>query len=310
MVIIVLGSGCAGDEIYLIIEDLPDTTEIKDTTSRGYVYFTASVAGRTSGNDFFNTRTLENNDTILLPQGRHVTIYYNLKGSNTYTYYNHYIADKAGYLTAVYNEIALSTDTFNFYAVSELLNSSDKTPAFPQSGNGIATDLYNGLDYLWYAMEDIVITQNTPQTIPIVFDHVASAIEIEFTVPSTDIMDTIYAATIGYPSTSGYEYILSSGTVGPSKTFGNGARDLLMDSIYGALVMIPFDASNYVHITGQINPVVNGDNIGWWNYSLPLPDGKEFLPGYIYDYIVLVDKSTTSTRSSTGILRNIKRMGI
>ena len=105
----VLLYSCAGEEVYLIIEDLPETTEVADTTDLGYVYFTASVASRLPADDLEATRFLNNNDTLLLPEGRHVTIYSTLTGPEIYAYYNHYVAARAGYFTATYADQALQT---------------------------------------------------------------------------------------------------------------------------------------------------------------------------------------------------------
>ena len=192
----------------------------------------------------------------------------------------------AGYLTPIYQGVSLTAGTYNVYAVSEFNNTSDKTPNFDVNKSGIATTLYNELDYLWWSKTGIEVTGETPQTIPIQFNHVATKILINCEAAAGHKLDAVTDVTLGTPNTSGCTYQLATGYITSSTTFNSSTQSATVDGFSAYSNFIPFNATSYSQRTGQAEITMNGQYGGWKSFILPLPYGKEFKAGYEYVYTV------------------------
>ncbi len=309
LLLLALLSACAGDTIHFEISDLPKPVEPNDTTTYGTLYFSAFAA---SHYQIDSKAFLQPDDTIPLPKGRVVSIFI-YDGNTTpetgqYVYYGKYTVNTPGYLTPLYNDPQLPVGQYNLYGVSELNNASDKTPAF-NNGTGVATDLYNGLDYLWWSQTGVAVTAETPQTIPILFEHASSQIVIKFDVSDEYTIDTIYSATLNYPYTYGCSYQLATGAISPSETMSIDYFDLYISDNTGYIDYIPFTGS-YIDavagVSGMANVQLEGQSSGWQIFTLPLPGNNRFEPGNSYEYEVELNALTSAMPKS--VLKGVKRI--
>ena len=265
---------CAGDTVYLTIEDLPEISTPDDTSDYSTLYFTAAVGGTAFDEDAIDTRSFfQGADTIPLPKGRVVSLYI-YKGNktpanSTYLYYGKYNVEKAGFLTPIYANPSLPPGNYNLYAVSELNNTSDKTPNF-YNGTGRATGLYNGLDYLWWSMQKVHVLPSTPQTIPILFAHESTEIMVNFEMDGCEI-DTIYQATVNYPTTSACVYQLATGKISPSTNITTFSYfNLNISQTVGFVNFVPFKGDVFDAISGiggQVHAVACGADQGWQTFT-------------------------------------------
>ena len=169
-VLILLSISCAGDKYHLTIEDYYPNESPEDTLSSN-VSFIANVLP--IGDLLANTKGAYTPDTIALPEGRviHIYIYDGDKTPLTGIPISGaiYSATSAGIIAPINDQyiINLKPGTYNFYALSEFNHDSDKTPPFVNSNGegGLKKGLADNLDYLWWAAEGIVISDNESTTI-------------------------------------------------------------------------------------------------------------------------------------------------
>ena len=156
--------GCAGDTYHVIIKDsdIDDQVTVSNPQPITVAAVVSSALIDGASGDEFNlanysseeTRGPYTPDTINLPEGRIVHMYVYDGGytpeTGTAVNFALYKATSAGVLTptAAQYDIKLSPGTYNFYALSEFNNASDKTPPFSNANgaNGEKTNLSNELD--------------------------------------------------------------------------------------------------------------------------------------------------------------------
>ena len=88
---------------------------------------------------------------------------------------------------------------------------------------------------------------------------------------------------------------LATGYITPSTTFAASAQMAVKDNDIAYANYVPFNATSYSQLTGQAEIIINSINIGWKDFILPLPYGKEFKAGYEYFYTVSFSSSHTRT---------------
>lgn len=314
LLLLALLSACAGDTVHFEISDLPKPVVPNDTTTYGTLYFSAFS---TPTNAIDSKAFLQPDDTIPLPKGRIVSIFI-YDGNTTpetgqYVYYGKYTVNTPGYLTPIYNDPQLPVGQYNLYGVSELINSSDKTPAF-NNGTGIATDLYNGLDYLWWSQLNISVVDTTPQSIPILFEHVATRIEIEFTPPDDCVIDTIYQATLAYPNTDSCTYQLATGQISPATSVSLGSFDMNMNGNLGFINYVPLDGDDATleeGVSGLVDIMICGEYLGYQEFFIPMPGNNKFEAGNSYQYEVefpMAGGVSSAKKVLKGVLKGVKRI--
>ncbi len=297
-IVLCIACACAGDTYRVVIEDIPiKERPQKDTTNMVDFIFTVGVQPHNSS-EINNTRYLQNG-IVNLPVGRYVTLYiyqgdYTPETGDQYRQ-DKYVVKTAGYLTPLYQGVSLQKGTYNIYAVSEFNNTSDKTPNFDVNQNGLATTLYNELDYLWWSKTGVEVTGETPQTVPILFEHVATKVVITCTGATGYTLTTLTQLTLGEPDTADCNYQLATGHINASTKFQSQPEEATLDGFVASLNFVPFDASNFSQITGQADVILEGYSGGWVSFSLPLPDGKEFSAGY--EYLYTLEFAPSSSRS-------------
>lgn len=304
---------CAGDTVYFTIEDLPEKEDAPiDSSLNGTLSFTVSCGGSASNGISYGTKAFfQGLDTIPLPLGRIVTLYiYNgnkTPQTGSPVYYGKYTVQKPGILTPMYADPSLPAGEYNLYAVSELNNASDKTPNFGYN-SGLASGLYNGLDYLWWCQKSVRVESTTAQTIPILFAHASTQILVNFKMTGCQI-DTIYQATLNYPSTYGCTYQLGTGIIKSSTNMSMGYFNLNITQNMGFINYVPFEGDIFDAVSGIDGMVylkACGANQGWQTFTLPLPSNYELVGGYMYEYTVYVTQYASAVARAE--LMGVKRI--
>ena len=292
-------NSCAGDRYHLIIEDyVPNTTNDSDT-ARCKIHFTASVYS--PNNQDTSTRGAYTPDTIALPKGRviHIYIYDGDKTPITGIPCAFALlqATTNGVIEPINSEydIKLSPGTYNFYALSEFNNSSDKTPTFVNSNGagGLKKGLYNNLDYLWWSHEGITVSDNESSNVNMLFKHISTNIQLNFYASSGHTITDLNDATIQCPNPSSCELQLANGNITASTTLSSGMQNLNRISGENSMYI------DFVPFTPPIDSIlikaaVNVDNTyaAWHDIYIKTPSGGTFEQGISYEYNIYFDSST------------------
>ena len=302
---------CAGDRYHLTIEDyIPDIDNNSDTT-KYKIYFTASVYS--SNNQSISTRGAYTPDTVALPEGRVVHIYIYDGDKTPITgipiTFSMLQATADGVIEPTNSEydIKLSPGTYNFYALSEFNNSSDKTPTFVNSNGagGLKKGLYNNLDYLWWSYEGLIVSDNESSNVNMLFKHISTNIQLNFEATDGGTITKISDANMQCPNPSGCELQLANGDISASVTLNSGMQNL--NFITGANSMyvdlVPFTPPvDSLLIKAAVN--VNNTYNAWYDIYIKPPDGGTFEQGISYEYNL---HFISSTRTLNAQLVEVKR---
>lgn len=295
-IIIAILSSCAGDTYHIIIDDIPDNSvDLSDSTNTlTPISFSVSVTKHNQ-----HTSTKSNTDGIInLPVGRYVTIYVYRNNNTPETGYVYtqakFICKKAGYLTPLYSGLSLPEGVYNLYAVSTLNATSDKTPNFSLNMGGEANNLSNGLDYLWWSESSVSVSGETPQIIPIEFEHVATKITINCAGESNNILSKLSNLTIQSPDPFYSDYQLATGEISSSAFLNTYNLQTTIDGFVASAYIVPYTATFDYKLTGMANVTINNQFSGWKSFSLPLPDDGDLESGTEYIYTIFFSLNRNS----------------
>lgn len=280
--------GCAGDKHTILIEEFPSPGE---NAGSGSVQIIADVYPR----DFSRSATgptkgVYTPDTLDLPKGRYVHLYVYDEGETPETAlpvnFGIYTAREAGVLAplAAMYDLSLKPGTYDFYAISEMNNSSDKTPPFadPDDPGGIMCCLDNGLDYLWWSATGVEVEADEPTALQMVFDHVNTLIQINMHAAEGHTVDTIYQVTITGPLAAASILQFATGAISSSWIL-SGTYDMVAypDRVYTA-DFVPFTPGE--SLTVMMDVTLDGVT-SWKSFFLPPPEEGSFEGGncYLYD---------------------------
>ncbi len=202
--------------------------------------------------------------------------------------YRYYRAMSPGTLSPVELPLELVNGLYDFYAVS--VNSPEKPPVFLYS---VASDISNGVDYLWYRVRDQIIVN--PTTIPIQFKHCGSQIIINSVNAGDEkVVDWVSAATMAAPVLNKQTtWNLYNGVIGAATEFSMMAP--LNMTAYGLTcqqLIIPVSGVSSFYVYLQMK-LWNEDEIRGYPLTLPIPD-NELQAGKSYHYEILFSKDTVT----------------
>ena len=177
-------------------------------------------------------------------------------------------------------KMMLSNGVFDFYAVS--VNSSDLPPVF---SNGVSTALSNGVDYLWWNVDnyDVAAAQ---VTVPIVLNH--SATQISFEIESGDGMyvQDIVSATIT-ASKPGAVMDLSTGVIQPATEYDTAPASMGVNKMKLQYTMLPLQTDEPMKLVLNIH--ANGEpDVKTYEVDVPVPDGA-LKAGNSYRFRAVID---------------------
>lgn len=186
------------------IERLAEGTEVRFTASAD-----APAVKATAGSD-----------TELLNTGAHVTVHAwkgGLSGSNAPAYTNTYTfqTGNGGELKEVTEGDKMQVlvgDGYRFYALST--NSAKDVPGLTDTYNH-TTVLENGVDYLAAVSKEMDIKSAVPQTIPLIFKHLATRVILKVSPAAVNGYTAVGGLTVGIANTDpAGSYIDLSATAG------------------------------------------------------------------------------------------------
>ena len=123
-------------------------------------------------------------------------------------------------------------------------------------------------------------------------------------------IDTIYQATVNYPTTSGCTYQLATGKITPSTNITTfNYFNLNLSQTVGFVNFVPFKGDVFDAISGiggQVHVVACGVDQGWQTFTLPLPSNYRLMSGYRYEYTVSL--TNYGTKQAVGELTKTEKM--
>lgn len=197
-----------------------------------------------------------------------------------------YIAQQAGTLTGDSGyKMLLSNGTFDFYAVST--NTSGIPPVF---SNGISAKLVNGVDYLWWNLDNYDI--NGPQiTVPIVLNHSATQISFEIDHGEGMYVQDIVSATITV-SKPGAQMDLSTGVIPPATEYDSTPAQMGINGLKLQYTMLPLKTDQPMKLVLKLH--ANGEpDVKTYEVDVPVPDG-ELAAGNSYRFRAVIDADNVS----------------
>lgn len=292
-----LGS-CAGDDIYIPIGDLTPGQPTRDSTQTTIV-FTANVGATNSVSKGGNS------EVVPLPLNCYSQIFIfelgKKPGVDNYKYHGFYRADTPGHLTSLYGNLSVSPGLYSVYAVSTYNYASDKTPNV--SSQGIATGLYNGMDYLWWEQEVVQVVAGQENDINILFLHRCVQLEINVIGSEYIKVDGIGQMDFSAPTTSNASWNLGTGNITGSYSLQNGNQLMTINGLTADGYMIPVTTTS--PITVFMDVIIYGIH-DWEKFDLPLPENNEYIGGNCYIYEVSVKPIGTNRVSAK--LKNVRRI--
>ncbi len=218
-----------------------------------------------------------------LPKGCYVNIYvYNVgdyPGDGNYIYMGVYRATRDGYISPQGNTMMLEKGLYNFYATSAYNFDQPKGPQFNNT-TGIATDLYNGIDYLWWKDENVLVSKYD-QTISILFSRCCAKLTFEMEAAYNHTLNSVTHFDITTSTPSECRFSLRTGKITPSTTVTTSKQMCDINGTEASVVILPLDT--WKNLTATIYATV--DNKGnWYTLSVPHKYSDIYRAGYEYEY--------------------------
>ncbi len=192
-----------------------------------------------------------------------------------------YTAQQTGTLTGDSGyKMSVSNGTFDFYAVST--NTSATPPVF---SNGVSSALSNGVDYLWWNIDnyDIAAAQ---VSVPIVFNHSATQISFEIESGTGIYVQDIVSATIT-ASKPGATMDLSDGIIPPATEYDATPAAMGINGLKLQYTMLPLKTDQPMHLV--LNLHLNGEpDVKKYEVDVPVPDG-ELAAGNSYRFSAVIN---------------------
>ena len=177
-----------------------------------------------------------------------------------------YISQQAGTLAGDSGyKMMLSNGVFDFYAVST--NSSDVPPVF---SNGVSPKLQNGVDYLWWNVDNYDVT-GAQVTVPIILNHSATQVTFEIDHGEGMYVQDIASATITVP-VPGAQMDLSTGVIPPATEYDSTPASMGINGLKLQYTMLPLRTDTPMKLTIGIH--ANGEpDVKTYEVDVPVPDG-------------------------------------
>lgn len=192
-----------------------------------------------------------------------------------------YVSQQAGTLTGDSGyRMLLSNGEFDFYAVS--VNSSDMPPVF---SNGISSALSNGIDYLWWNVDDYEVA-GSQVTVPVVLNHSATQVSFEIDHGEGMYVQDIVSATITV-SKPGAKMDLSTGIIPPAGEYDTNPAQMGINGLKLQYTMLPLKTGTPMKLV--LNLHANGEpDVKTYTVDVPLPNG-ELAAGNSYTFRAVIN---------------------
>ncbi len=274
-----LFSGCTKNEL-IIIDNREDTTSTSAGSVKHTLHFYPLVEGNGNGSENIPPAS----DMTPFPKGNRVQVYIISNGIQ-YLSSPIYQALEAGSLSPVSQPATVVNGSYDFYF------SSVNTPANPPSFYyGKTKSVSNGVDYLWYGVDDQIMKNNT--TVPVYFQHRSAQVVISVNnLETPGVVEWINFAMVQEPDTAGVAWDIyngdlmqTSGTnVYPSQSLMTSKINMPASGLMCSQFLIPvqYDGSLDAYLslkmrTGEING---------YSFQLPIQNGQ-LQGGNSYHYTV------------------------
>ena len=192
-----------------------------------------------------------------------------------------YTAQQTGTLTGDSGyKMMLSNGNFDFYAVST--NTSAVPPVF---SNGISSGLSNGVDYLWWNVDNYDVA-GAQVTVPIVFNHSATQVSFEIDHGEGMYVQEIVSATITV-SKPGAAMDLSTGVIPAATEYAESPAQMGINGLKLQYTMLPLKSEDPMKLTIQLK--ANGEpDVKTYEVDVDLPDG-ELKAGNSYKFRAVIN---------------------
>ena len=199
--------------------------------------------------------------------------------------WRYYKSFSAGTLSPVEQPMELVNGLYDFYMVST--KSSVYPPVFKQ---GIASDIYNNIDYLWYKVTSQVI--ENPTTLSINFDHSCAQIVLNVKNQEGDsIAQWISYASMHVPDVSNCQWDLYTGVISPATTIDSDSlKAFNCQGLSGNMVIVPIKDITELSVYLSVQLYQENEPRGY-PLTLPVPDGQ-MTGGNSYHYLIEFTKDT------------------
>ncbi len=222
-IVLLLLAGCVDNKLYL------DDTRGSGQKGEFLVYFYPRMES-----NFVITKTLSP-----FPKNCKAQIFAFSSGGNQQSVASPvYRSLSAGTLSPTQSPMMLVRGEYNFYAVS---TRNDSLP--PTFSDNVATNLRNGLDYLWCGITDQTIDANGT-TLPITFTHSATqlVVEIKNEDEATPMTALVSARCQKPQSGDSVAWRLSTGVITPSGSISDSLDSMKCSGFTASCIMLPVAA--------------------------------------------------------------------
>lgn len=255
--------------------------------SKGKIHFSANVYNS-------STRSAEVTDPI--PTGRLTTIYaYTISENSFFSSSVKYISKLKGHLTPITHPMVLYYGSYALYAVS--INAPNV--AVPEFVDGFASDIRNGIDYLWAGVWNVDIAHST-DTVNLDFNHCYTQIQVDLVVEDTISVKSVASVMLTPPYIGGVKWdLFNSGAIGPTDSI-NADKNAMVNMPFkktafgfrSSYVMVPISVEEAVYFTCVFEIIID-DEIYNRTYSVNLPVfDNDMKAGYAYKYNLTLQRDT------------------
>lgn len=292
MIVVSVLSSCTKNRNDIII-DLGDVNNgngnSNDTTSsnkqKSLISFSASVESVT-----------QSKSMTALPANRYSMIWaYNASKPMSDGIINRLLfkSEKPGTLSPVSGPMYLPNGNYNFYSVTT--NSSiNQNPNFNSDTGISASNLSNGIDYLWWGSSNVSI-QKTTVNIPIIYSHSATQVVIKLIAGNGIVLNSQTAGTITPSNPASITMNLQTGIINPATSLDSKAIAMGVSNFVSQLTMLPLTMSG--KLTTTFTVLINNETVPRvYSVNIPVPSGG-LAPGksYLYKAIVNANEITFSS---------------
>ena len=280
IIVLIVITGCTNDDIFISITDPVDTT----SSTHYNVDFSAEIYSTNP-----DTKASPE-DVYPFPVGCYSNIYAYKAGEspnkNSYYKMQVYKSKTLGTLSPVSWPMQLKPGNYDIYATASTMVGSNQGPNFT---NGTTSNLYNGVDYLYWRDKNVQVT-NQERIIPIVYSHCCAQIIFIFSTNDDMKINDISAVNITLGKTSQNKMNLSTGNISYATSVSKNKTSMKINDTISHVITLPLQPKGKLSV--DISASVTIDIVRWWWFEVdvPLPASGKFEPGKAYIYSLVFDK--------------------
>ena len=246
-------------------------------------------------NQYINARNVSK---TLIDTERLITIYaYSVSADSKLEKTVEYKTVTIGSLTPITSPMFLYPNIYSLYAVGI----NEENVAIPKFTDGIATNIQNGMDYIWDGLWDIDITTiGNNDTVQIEFNHCCTQILIDLVVDTGIVVNSVPSVSLTPPDITGLEWnLFNQGIIGPATAINSNESDMVNIAFektnFGfrsSYIMIPIKVDTITEMLCKFMIAIDNEDFDR-TYQLKLPVYENNMEsGYSYKYNVALDRDT------------------